>query len=73
MKISIQATAYGAVMKRTVTPIQKLKKECMMIPHQKKVILVNNETSRRDPDSSLIIYLTAAKLAQCGMMSGNRR
>ena len=35
----------------------------MAILNQKKVKLVNDETSMRNPDSSSGIYLTAAKVA----------
>ena len=45
----------------------------MMILHQKKVILVHYETSRRNPGSSSGIYLTASKVAQCRPMAENRR
>ena len=50
-----------------------MKKECMAILNQKKVRLVNYETSMRNPDYSLVIYLTAAKVAQCRLMAENRR
>ena len=45
----------------------------MTILHQKKVRLVNDEISRRNPDSSSGIYLTAAKVAQCTLVDENRR
>ena len=45
----------------------------MLILNQKKVILVNDETSMRNPDSSSGIYLTAAKVAQGGLVADNRR
>ena len=44
-----------------------------MILHQKNVILVNYETSRRNPDSSSGIYLAATKVAQCRVVDENRR
>ena len=50
-----------------------MKKECMAILNQNKVRLVNDETSMRNPDYSLVIYLTAAKVAQCRLMAENRR
>ena len=50
-----------------------MKKECMAILNQKKLRLVNDETSMRNPDYSLVIYLTAAKVAQCRLMAENRR
>ena len=62
--IILQAAVYDAVRKRTVIPIQKMNKECMLILHQNKEILVNNENPSRKPDPSLGIYLTADKLAQ---------
>ena len=45
----------------------------MTILNQKKVRLVNDETSMRNPDSSMGIYLTAAKVAQCTLVADNRR
>ena len=36
----------------------------MEILNQKKVILVNDETSMRNPDSRSGIYLTATKVSQ---------
>ena len=45
----------------------------MMILHQKKAILENDVTTRRNPDSSSGIYLTSAKVAQCRMVAYNRR
>ena len=35
--------------------------------------MVNDETSRRNPDSGLGIYLTAAKVAQCRLLDDNKR
>ena len=40
---------------------------------QKKVRLVEDETSRRNPDSSSGIYLTAAKVKKCRLVADNRR
>ena len=45
----------------------------MMTPHQKKVILINDETFRKNPESSLGIYLTDAKVAQYRLVADNRR
>ena len=45
----------------------------MTILHQNKVRLVNDETSRRNPDSILVIYLTAAKVSQFRLVAENRR
>ena len=35
--------------------------------------MVNDETYMRNPDSSLGIYLTAAKVVQCRLVAENRR
>ena len=59
--------------KRTVTPIQDMKKKCIAILNQKKVRLINYETSMRNPDSSLEIYLTTSKVNYCRLMDENRR
>ena len=45
----------------------------MAIPNQKKVILVNDETSMRNPDYSLVIYLIADKVAQYRLVAENSR
>ena len=45
----------------------------MMILQQKKVRLVNDETSSSNPDSDSVIYLTADKVAQCKLVADNRR
>ena len=45
----------------------------MSIINQKKVILVNNETSARNPCSSSGVYLTAVKLAQYRLVDEKRR
>ena len=71
--IILRAAAYDTARKITVIHIQDAKKECMAILNQKKVRLVNDETSMRNPDSSLVIYLTSAKLAQCRLVGDNRR
>ena len=70
--IIIRSAAYETVRKRTVIPIQEMKKECMAILNQKKLRLVNDETSMRNPDYSLVIYLTADKVAQFRMVAQNR-
>ena len=44
----------------------------MSIINQKKVILVNDETSTRNPDFSTRIYLTADKVAQYLLVYDNR-
>ena len=41
--------------------------------NQKKVILLNDETSMRKPYLSTRIYLTASKVAQCRLFYENRR
>ena len=46
----------------------------MMIIKQKKVKLANEDANtRRNPDSTSGIYLTAAKVAQCRQVAVNRR
>ena len=45
----------------------------MAILNQKKAILVNDETSMRNPDYSLVIYLIADKVAQYRLVAENRR
>ena len=45
----------------------------MAVLNQKKVVLVNDETSMRNPDSSSGIYLTTDKVAQFRLVAGNRR
>ena len=64
---------YDAVSKRIVIHIQETKKECMMILQKNNARLVNDETSRRNPDFSLVIYLIADKLAQYILVDNNRR
>ena len=44
----------------------------MNVINQKKLRLVNDETSMRNPDFSTGIYFTAAKVAKCRLMSENR-
>ena len=44
-----------------------------MILNQNKVILVNDETSMRNPDSSMVIYLYADKVELCRLVAKNRR
>ena len=61
--VVLRAAAYDAVKKKTVIPIQEMKKECMIILLQNKVRLVNDVTSMGNPDSSLGIYLTTDKVA----------
>ena len=45
----------------------------MKILNQKKVRLVNDETSMSYPDFSTVIYLTAAKGDQNRLVAENRR
>ena len=44
-----------------------------MILQQKMARFLNYETSRRNPDSSFGIYLTAAKVAQYRLVVENRK
>ena len=71
--IILQATVYYAMIKRTVIPIKDTKKECTDILNKKKVRLLNDETSRSNPDSSSSIYLNSAKVAQYILVYDNRR
>ena len=45
----------------------------MTILNQKRVILVNDETSMGNPNSNTGIYITAAKVAQNGLVDDNKR
>ena len=67
--ILLQSTSYDSVRKRTVIPIQYINKECMVILNQNKVMLLNDETSTKNPDYSSVIYLTAAKVVQCTLVA----
>ena len=71
--IILRAAEYDTVRKITVIPIQDTKKEFMAIINQKRVRLVNDETYMSNPDSSSGFYLTAAKVAQYGLVDRNRR
>ena len=64
-----RAAEYDAMRKRTVIPIQEIKKECMMILHKKKEILVNDVISRSNPDYNSVIYLNADNVAQHRLVS----
>ena len=72
-EIILRAAVYDAVRKITVISIQDINRECMTTLNQKNMILVNDETSISNPELNTIIYFTAAKVAQCGLLSGNRR
>ena len=72
--ILLRAAAYDTVQKRTVIPLQEMKRETMMIHHQKKVKLADEDTNTRSNlNSTSGIYLTAAKVAQCRQVAANRR
>ena len=60
-------------MKNTVIPIQEMKREYMAILQKKKVILENDVTNGNNPDLSLVIYLTTAKVPQYRLVAGNKR
>ena len=45
----------------------------MEILHQKKARFVNDETTRKNPDSGSVIYITTSKVAQCRLVAENRR
>ena len=70
--IILWAAAYDAASKRTFLPIKEMKKWYMMILQQNKLRLVNDKTSRRNPDSSSGIYLTFPKVAQYRLVDKNR-
>ena len=72
-KVIFRDAVYDAVRKLTVISIQKTKKECIAILSQKKVRLVNDETSTRNPNLSTGIYLSIAKVAQYRLASKNRK
>ena len=51
-----------------------MKNELMMALKQKNSKLVNGDTTtRRSPDSNLVIYLTGVKVVQYRQVAGNRR
>ena len=58
---------------KIIIPIQKTKREFMMIVHQKKAKLDNDVTIKNNTDSSSGIQLTASKVAQYRWMAENRR
>ena len=71
--IILWAAPYDAVRQWTIIHIQVTKREYSTILHQNKLISDNDVTTRNNPDSSLGIYLTATKVAQCRLVSENRR
>ena len=72
--IILQAVAYDRVQKRTVLPLQEMKRETVMILQQRKVKMANDDSNiRRNPNSTSGIYLTDAKVAQCRQVAKNRR
>ena len=72
--ILLRAAAYDTVRKRTVLPLQEMKRETIMIHHQKKVKLADEyANTRSNPNSTSGIYLTAAKVAQCIQVAANGR
>ena len=72
--ILLRVAAYETVRKRTVLPLQDMKREFMMILKKKGVKLENEESNnRRNPDSTLEINLTDVKVAQFRQMAANRR
>ena len=51
-----------------------MKNELMMALKQKNSKLVNGDTTtRRSPDSNLVIYLTGVKVVQYRQVAGNRK
>ena len=74
INILLRAAAYDTVHKRTVLPLQEIKRETMMIHHQKKVTLGDEYANTRiNINSTSGIYLTAAKVSQCRQVAANRR
>ena len=72
--ILLRATAYDTVRKRTVFPLQEMKRENMMIHQQKKVKLAYEDANTRsNPNSTSGVYLTVAKVAQYRKVAANRR
>ena len=62
----LREAAYDTVQKRIVLPLQEMKIETMMILNKKKVKLSNEDANtRRNPNSTSVIYLTTVKVAQC--------
>ena len=73
-KILLWAAAYDTDQKRTVLPLQDMKREPMMILKKKKVKPANEDANtRRNSTSNLGIYLTAVKVVQCRKVAENRR
>ena len=59
--ILLRAAAYDTVRRRTILPLQEMKRETMMILKNLKVKLANEDTNTRgNPNSKSGIYLTAA-------------
>ena len=72
--ILLRAAVHDTVRKRTVLPLQEMKRETMMIHQQKKVKLADEDANTRiNPNSTSGIYLTADKVAQCRKVAANRR
>ena len=70
----LQAVAYDTVQKRTVLPLQEIKRETMMIHQQKKIKMEDEDANTRSNlNSTSGIYLTTAKVAQCRQVAANRR
>ena len=72
--ILLQTTAYNTVQKKTVLHLQDTKREFTMIIKKRKAKLANEgTTTRRNPDLTPGIYLTAVKVAQYIQVDENRR
>ena len=70
----LRAAAYNTVQKRTVLPLQDMKRETMMILMKKTVKLANKDAkTRRNPHSTSEVYLTAVKVVQCSQVATNRK
>ena len=72
--ILLWVAAYDTVRKRTVLPLQEIKRETMMMHQQKKVNLGDEDANTRiNLNSTSGIYITAAKVTQCRQVAVNRR
>ena len=62
--ILLRAAAYDTVRKRTVLPLQEIKRETIMMHKNRKVKLANKDANTwRKPSSTSGIYLISAKVA----------
>ena len=65
---------YDTVQELTFLPLWEMKRETMMILKKNNVKLVNEKANtRRNPDSTSVIYLTVVKAEQCRKVDANKR